>query len=292
MASYQGVVIYRSGANMESLKLIHGMINGAEHERISALTGEPREVIRDDDHVICLMPNDRKMDFNRPPLKGLLASLTPQALQKVAAWYSVNELGAARVAGRICRGVEMAPRDDYRYRFEIWSDEVTGVPLRVALTTANHQVLEEVMFTEVSFPASLPLQAFESELDPKRFRITSHAAVAPANSGPVDWSGFPVRLEVLPPGYEVKARDRRSGTGGRGNVDHLLLSDGLSAISIFAAQGVPNERAFSGLTQMGGVYAFGRVVGEYHVTVVGETPAAAVRMVAEKLLPADNDAKP
>lgn len=284
-ATYQGVVIYRSGSNMESLRLVHGLVNGSERERISALTGEMREVIRDQDRVICLMPKDRKADFKRPQLKGLLAGLSPQTLQQLTGWYAVNEIGSARIAGRNCRGVEFAPRDGFRYRFEIWSDEATSVPLRVALTTLDKQVLEEVMFTEVSFPESLPARAFEPESDPSRYRSVSMPASVPVQAA--NWEGFPVQLPNPPPGYVVTMRDRRPGRNGKGLVQHLMLSDGLSAISIFAATGVENERGFSGLSQRGGIHAYGRMVGDYHVTVVGETPAAAVRSVSENLVPAE-----
>jgi len=284
-ANYQGVIIYRSGSNMESMRLVHGVINGAEHERISALTGEMREVIRDKDRVICLMPNDRKADFRRPQFKGLLAGLSPELLQRLATVYALKEIGNARIAGRNCKGIEFIPRDGHRYRYEIWADEATNVPLRVALTTVDRQVLEEVMFTEVSFPAVIPARVFEPESDIKRYRVVSEPTPGPAQS--VTWDGYPLRLPTPPQGYVISARDTRPARGGRGVVEHIMLSDGLSAISIFAAPAVENKKGFAGLTQRGGIHAYGRAMGNYHVTVVGETPAAAVRAVAEGLVLTD-----
>jgi len=289
-ANYRGVVIYRSGGSMESLRLVHGYADGVERERLTALTGEPREIIRQDNKIICLLPKERRLDMKRPALKGLLTQVSPETLRELAAWYELRELGTARVAGRACRGVELAPRDDYRYGFEIWSDEQAGVPLKVRLVSRDRRVLEEVMFTEVEFPDSLPAQAFEPALDGRQFRAVSRQE--PTLTDNADLSDFPLSVGLLPAGFRVTLRDRRPARDGRGPVEHVLISDGLSAVSIFATQNVPAEKAFNGLSSMGAVHAYGRSFGGFHVTVVGETPAAAVRYIGENLRAKDADPKP
>ncbi|MDP3856319.1 MAG: MucB/RseB C-terminal domain-containing protein [Stagnimonas sp.] len=289
-ANYRGVVIYRAGGAIESLRLVHGYADGIERERLTALTGEPREIIRQDNKIICLLPRERRLDMKRPALKGLLTQVSPETLRELAAWYELRELGGARVAGRQCRGVELAPRDDYRYGFEIWSDEASGVPLKVRLVSRDHRVLEEVMFTEVDFPDSLPLQAFEPALDARQFRSVTRQE--PTLSNNADLSDFPLSIGSLPAGFRVTLRERRPARDGRGMVEHVLISDGLSAVSIFAAQNVPPEKAFNGLSNMGAVHAYGRSFGGFHVTVVGETPSAAVRYIGENLTAKDAPAPP
>lgn len=292
--NYRGTVIYRSGGNMESMRLIHGFANGVERERLVALTGEPREIIRLDNKVTCLLPKDRKLDLKRPAVKGLLTNVSVESLRELSAWYELKDIGGARVAGRPCKGVQLAPRDGYRYGFEIWADEATGVPLKVALTGPGRLALEEMMFTEVEFPASLPEDAFAPGLDPKRFKAVTRAepAMKELGGGAADISDFPLRFEKLPPGYRVTMREQRPGNDLRGKVEHLMLSDGLSAVSVFAAVGVRPEQAFEGLTQMGAVQAFGRKLGHYHVTVVGETPVVTVEAIAAGLKLSETPAKP
>lgn len=291
-ANYRGVVVYRAGGNIESMRLIHGFSAGLERERVVALTGEPREIIRLDNKVTCLLPNDRKLDLKRPALKGLLNNVSVASLKELSAWYDLRDLGSSRVAGRNCRGVEMAARDGYRYGYEIWSDEVTGVPLKVSLVGPGRRALEEVMFIEVEFPSSLPDEAFVPSLDPTKFKAVTRVepAMKELSGGAADISDFPLRFDSLPPGYKVTMREQRPGNELRGRVEHLMLSDGLSAVSVFAAVDVPSEKAFTGLTHMGAVQAFGRSIGRYHVTVVGETPVATVESVAAGLRL--NDAQP
>lgn len=292
-ANYRGTVIYRSGGNMESMRLIHGFAGGVERERLVALTGEPREIIRQDSTVTCLLPKDRKLDLKRPALKGLLTNVSAQSLKELSAWYELREVGTARIAGRPCRGVELSPRDGFRYGVEIWADEATGVPLKVALLGPGRHALEEVMFTEVEFPAALPAEAFQPGLDPTRFKTVTREEpamkeLAGSNS---DVSDFPIRFDKLPPGYRVTLREQRPGNELRGRVEHLMLSDGLSAVSVFAAVGVAPEKAFNGLTQMGAVQAYGRSMGRYHVTVVGETPVVTVETIANGLSLSESAAK-
>lgn len=289
-ANYRGVVIYRAGGAIESLRLVHGFQNGVERERLTALTGEPREIIRHDNKIICLLPKERRLDLKRPALKGLLTQVSPETLRELSAWYELRELGTARVAGRQCRGVELAPRDDFRYGFEIWSDEEAGVPLKVRLVSRDRRVLEEVMFTEVEFPDSLPAQAFEPALDARQFRTVSRQE--PTASDKADLSDFPLRVDGLPAGFRVTLRDRRPAKDGRGVVEHVLVSDGLSAVSIFAARNVPADKAFTGLSNMGAVHAYGRSFGGFHVTVVGETPPEAVRTIGEGLTLREPPARP
>lgn len=283
--NYRGTVIYRAGGDMESMRLIHGFAGGVERERVVALTGEPREIIRIDSKVTCLLPKDRKLDLKRPAVKGLLTNVSAESLKELASWYELRDLGTSRVAGRTCRGVELAPKDGFRYGFEIWADEATGVPLKVALVGPGRRALEEVMFTEVDFPASVPDEAFEPGLDPSRFKAVTRTepAMKELSGGAADISDFPLHFDKLPPGYKVTMREQRPGTDLRGRVEHLMLSDGLSAVSVFAALGVAPQQAFNGLTQMGAIQAFGRSIGRYHVTVVGETPVATVQAIADGL---------
>ncbi len=281
-ANYRGVVIYRAGGDIESMRLIHGYAAGLERERVVALTGEPREIIRLDNKVTSLLPNDRKLDLKRPAIKGLLNNVSQESLKELAAWYELRDLGSTRIAGRHCRGVVLAARDGYRYGYEIWADEATGVPLKVSLVGPGRRPLEEVMFIEVEFPVSLPDEAFIPGLDPTKFKAVTRVepAMKELSGSAADISDFPLRFDALPPGYKVTMREQRAGNELHGQVEHLMLSDGLAAVSVFAALDVPPEQAFSGLTHMGAVQAFGRSIGRYHVTVVGETPVATVEAVA------------
>jgi sigma-E factor negative regulatory protein RseB len=65
-------------------------------------------------------------------------------------------------------------------------------------------------------------------------------------------------------------------------VEHMVFSDGLSSISVFIEKEMEgNKDNLMGSSRMGAVHAHGRQVDGYHVTVVGEAPLAAIKMISD-----------
>ncbi|HEY5623690.1 MAG TPA: sigma-E factor regulatory protein RseB domain-containing protein, partial [Gammaproteobacteria bacterium] len=57
--SYQGTFLHMQGDDAETLQIVHLNDNGSVSERILALDGVAREIIRREDEVQCILP-DRK----------------------------------------------------------------------------------------------------------------------------------------------------------------------------------------------------------------------------------------
>lgn len=302
ITNYQGVIVYQTRNRLETLRVIHRYADGNEVERVQALTGDPREILKQGNQVICLLPKDRKVTLQLPTPKGLFPAMTAERVTQLQKYYEFKDAGTTRIAGRKCRGITIAPRDQFRYGYEIWADSKTAVPVKVNLLGADHSVVEQLMFTQIEFPDTIPDSAFRTELDPAKFRrVTRIVRDAPPMASEAEAAGD-MRFAQLPPGYRVAMREVRRSPDGQSQVEHLVLSDGLSAISVFAAQRktpplAGAEGSGQGASQIGAVHAYRRVVGSLHVTVVGEAPSAAVRLVgdgAQPLLatPAEGSADP
>lgn len=286
--NFEGVLLYRSGPAMEVLRVIHRYKNGQESEHLLTLTGASRELIRQGDHLTCILPSNHRLTLQRPTMKNFLTRLDGQAIAHLKRWYSFKHLGAARIAGQDCTGVAVRPQDDYRYGYEVWLDNTNRLPLRVVLRGDKQQVLEQVMFTEISFPKTIPDKAFAPRmkagsgmkmLTRKLPDDKSGVVTSPPIGSDASW-----HFGKLPPGFHVTLRDQREMPDGVGLVDHMLISDGLSSVSVFAARAHPSEPSFNGLSHMGSVHAYGRSLGRYHITVVGEAPARTVRMIGNAML--------
>lgn len=278
-ANYQGVVVYRDGQRMEVMRLVHREHDGRVQERLTSLTGKPRDILREGDNVACLV-GDEPVQSSGP--QTLFPVLSRELLTEAATHYEYRDLGRARVAGRACRGVMMSPRDEFRYGYEICGDVETGVPLRVTLVDRLGRTVEQLMFTEVSFPDRIADAAFAPPpgVSPVTFAAAAAVpAVADANArGPEAW-----RLVALPPGFRIVRRENSPSPDGQGMVEHVLLSDGLSAVSVFGVRPKMPEKAFRGLSNMGAMNAYGRSIGAYHVTVIGEVPLSTVRLIGDGL---------
>jgi sigma-E factor negative regulatory protein RseB len=290
-SNYQGVIIYQGDDMLETMRVTHRFKDGTEHERVQSLNGDPREILKENNKVICLLPKDRKLTMNLPTPKALFPALSAERLQQISQVYEFKDLGTARVAGRNCQGLAIAPRDQFRYGYEIWADQQSSVPLKVSLIGRNGAVLEQMMFTEIEFPASIPDSAFRPQLPPGETRQVVQMIENPPLSqqaGLAGASNSGLRLDRLPPGYRVAFRELRPLPGGQGQVEHVVLSDGLSAISVFSAMKAapPGNVQAQSVSQMGTVHAYRRMVGGFHVTVVGEAPQETVRMIGDGAKPA------
>jgi sigma-E factor negative regulatory protein RseB len=290
-SNYQGVIVYRGDDMLESMRVTHRFKEGTEHERVQSLNGDLREILKENNRVICLLPKDRKLTMNLPTPKALFPALSPERLQQISQVYQFKDLGTARVAGRNCQGLAIAPRDQFRYGYEIWADEQSAVPLKVSLIGRHGEVLEQMMFTEIDFPANIPDSAFQPQItpgEPRRVVQMIENPPLPQPGAAIPTGAAVMKLDRMPPGYKVAFRELRPLPGGQGMVEHLVLSDGLSAISVFSARkAAPAQTAQAqSVSQMGTVHAYRRMVGSFHVTVVGEAPQETVRMIGDGAKPA------
>lgn len=281
-SNYQGVAIYRGDDMLETFRITHRYQDGAERERVQSLTGEPRDILKQNGKTTCLLPRERRMTVDHPTPKGLFPGLTRERVQQLLQLYEFDELGLQRIAGRICRGIAITPRDRFRYGYEVWADQASAVPLKVNLIGRDGTTLEQMMFTEVDFPASIPDSAFavEAQETPSPPPPPPPGS-RPSNPLPINTTGF----DRLPPGFQVIMRDVRMLSNGRGVVEHVILSDGLSAISIFSTRRLAPARVFQGVQQIGAVHAYGRMIGTFHITVVGEAPQETVKMIGDSFKP-------
>lgn len=268
-ANYQGTVVYRDGERMDVMRLVHRQQDGRVQERLTSLNGRPRDILREGDRVVFIAGDEPAQSS-----QSLFPVLSQDQLAQAAHHYEFRDLGNARVAGRSCRGVIMSPRDEFRYGYEVCGDAETAVPLRVTLLDRRGHTVEQLMFTEVAFPARIADTAFAPP--PGAKPVPAAVAPAAAVEAPETW-----RLVRLPPGFRVVRRDLAPAPDGQGVVEHVLLSDGLSTVSVFGARPAATERRFRGLSSIGAMNAYGRRIGAFHITVVGEVPPGTVRMIGD-----------
>ncbi len=295
-SSYEGVIVYRGDNMLETFRVTHRYTNGSERERIQSMTGEVREILKQNEKLTCLLPKDRRLTTRRASAPtGLFLSITPQRLRQIGDVYELRELGRARVAGRLCRGIAIAPRDSFRYGYEIWADAESAVPLKLSLVSPDGNLLEQMFFTEVRFPSDIPDSAFESTTPIDQVRESSETAVDAlaeahelepvadsAEVEPVEASQ--ATFSKLPPGFRVvRRRLQASPLGAR---EHVILSDGMAAVSVYRSLSreensdtVREPR----LDRMGPLHAYRLQLGPMQITVVGEAPGRTIRMIGDNL---------
>ncbi len=283
LTTYQGTAVYRNGEQLETLRVYHRFNQGREHERMYSLSGQQREVLRAGEQVTCILPDQKAVIRDHEGLRGLLPKLSRAAFEELGQVYElIQVVGDTRVAGRACREVRVRSRDIYRYNYALCLDEESALPLDIRLIDDNGALLEQVVFTHIEFPPHIDDSLFQSPIDTAGFRQVSQQGLGGLSAQSQSAEGV-WEVRDLPEGFRLATRETGRWPGFEGPVTQMVYTDGLAAVSVFATSSQLPDETLHGLTRLGGVNAYGRMVDDHHVTVVGEVPQATVRFFGDNL---------
>jgi sigma-E factor negative regulatory protein RseB len=276
--NYRGTFVYIHDDQADTMLVIHRVDEQGTRERLVSLNGSAREVVRDDDTVKCFLPDDKSVLVEERHTGKTLTKGVPLNPTRYADVYAFELHGMSRIAGRKARLVTIEPRDAYRYGYRLWLDEATALPLRSELVNDNGQSVEKMFFTEIQIGIDIP----DEELDPGVSGDDYEWQVRSAGNGhETTQESIPVTFSKLPAGFTIM-RSEIEGEAGQHSY-HLVLSDGLSSVSVFAEPVGEGKPALAGLSRLGAVNAFGIRRDSHHITVVGEVPEATVTAIGESV---------
>jgi sigma-E factor negative regulatory protein RseB len=269
--NYRGMVTYLKDNRVESLKVVHGVSNGVEQERLLSVNSPMREVIRNAEKVTCYFPDSRSMFVEyKPPRQSFLLDL-PKDLTDQSKHYAFSLGGTEHVAQRPARLVNIQPLDDYRYGRRLWVDVESKLPLKFELIDENGQVLEQMVFNSLVIEDSIPAQELAaSTQSDSSWQVKQHETL-PADS--LIWT-----LGGVPDGFRMISYSRLKRDSENRTVDHILLSDGFSSVSIYI-DGLTNESFTAQPRKVGAINSYTRKLDQYLVTVMGEVPAKTVQSI-------------
>jgi len=273
--NYDGVFVYQHDSHMDAMRIIHQAESGTERERIYSLTGHAREVIRNDESVTGIFPDNQSVIVEKSRPYELLSSQLPQPVAQLADYYTFALKGTDRVAGRDTRIVAIQPRDRYRYGYRLWLDSKTNLMLRSELIGKDGKALEQFMFTRIEIVEEIP----DSQLEPT---VTGTDFTWYENPDDVHnkMSSSQWQVEWLPAGFSISNRTNELLADSPRPVHHMVFSDGLALVSVFVEK-ISNKRgALIGPSRMGAVNAFARQMDDHQIVVVGEVPRITVRKMA------------
>lgn len=276
--TYEGVFVYRYRGKLESMRILHRFHEGVEQERLYALSGSRREVIREGEEVTCVLPDVESVVVNRRRSANPLADVVPMDVEALQGIYRFKVMGEGRVAGRDAMRIGIEPSDEFRYGYRLWIDRDSRLLLRADLVGSDDEAVEQLMFTEISLREALPEQAFDQDVSGNGFTWYRQGGVSKPVSGDSRW-----HISELPPGFELRGREWIDGEDGH-PAEHHLYSDGLATVSVYIEPSDEGD-GFAGSSAMGAVSAFGRVVAGHQTIVVGEVPAETVRMIGRGIEP-------
>jgi sigma-E factor negative regulatory protein RseB len=281
--NYTGTFVYQDGAHSETSRIIHFIDGGNELERLEALDGSPREVVRTNDEVKCYLPDSHLIIVERRSRQRGFPALLPAGMADLGEYYVLRRGAPARIAGFDSQSIQLEPRDQYRYGHTFWVHADSGLLLKAGMFDEHGDTLESFAFTQLQIGGPID-----------RRSLQPHFGNSAAEGG--DWQidhvepqesrgddpAWVIRNPL--PGFRRVAGMRRPARADAPASTHVIFSDGLASISVFIEpiSGADDAKQL-GLSHVGATNVYKRVVGDSLVVVIGEVPAVSLTRLGDSI---------
>jgi len=278
--NYQGTFVYRHGNDLEAIRIIHKADENGERERMISLTGSAREIIRNNKFVTCISPDNKSVVVDNKTPGARLPSF-PKELAKLDAYYDFNFEGYERVASRQARRVVIKPQDKFRYGYRLWIDDAFELLLRSELLDPEGNAVEQIMFTDIKLYETIDEKLLQPNISGREYTWVTDDEKPHDKPMVVDarWS-----VKNKPKGFMLEHHNMHRLPESDLPVEHLVYTDGLAWVSIYIEKLASESDLLQGASSMGAVNAFGRIMGDYHITAVGEVPAVTVELLSSSVV--------
>lgn len=287
--NYEGTFVHAQGTTLTSMHILHATtLSDGEYERLSALDGDDRQVFRNNSLVVCIWPDAQELVLTKSKPRDVLPRVESLARDQR---YSFSFSDPDRVAGRATHIVNAMPQDKFGYGYRFWIDTETSMLLRSMLLDGPGNPVEQVIFTDISFPDTIDPAQFdfagtsEQRQVPDWLEEEKNAALselAEQEPAQTDIVGF----QSLPEGYH-KISETFSAAADKGvPTRHVMLTDGMASVSVYVEYIKASDQSPTqlGLSRMGAINAYGVSMPSALVTAVGDVPSATVKAIAGAVL--------
>ena len=276
---YAGTFVYQHGDRFESSRIVHYVDGTGEYEKLETLDGPRREVIRNNDEVLCYYPDAKIVRSEKRVARRTFPALLPERLNSLAEFYRIRKGDSDRIAGHEAQALMLEPRDGLRYGHKLWADTATGLLLKARMINERSQVVEQFTFTQVAIGSGVTREmvapSFSVRVPEWRFDRFANNMLSNVESG---WI-----VKQFPAGFRKIMEMRRTKQGSEVPITHLVYSDGLAAVSVFIEPLSTRNRIHAGLSQQGAINIYTRTIDDQVITVLGEAPASTVMQIANSV---------
>lgn len=277
--NYRGTFVHVIDGTPETLNIVHRNVAGNSGERILSVDGPRREIVREDDQVRWILPDQKLVLLETRKDVSPLVSALPSYSGDLAPHYEINLRSTARIANRSAQMIEIKPRDEFRYGYVLWLDQETAMPLKSQLMDERGRTVEQIWFTEISIAADVAAKDLEPTINTAGF-----STLRPPESAELPGTNVPWRASTVPGGFKLSAATQSPMPGSKYPVEHLVYSDGLATVSVFIEDPKTKAEVNDGFSKVGSTNTFSLTLRGRKVTAVGEVPRQTVRTIASSLV--------
>lgn len=277
--NYEGVFVFMQNGNVETMSIVHGYSDTGVREKLVSLTGDAREVIRDQDVLTCIWPREKLVVVESASKAHGLPSSLPTNVNELAFHYKLTEVGQARIAGHDCTIVRFEPLDEHRYGHELCVEAKQGMVLESKTFDAHGKTIENMMFTSFRMRENVPEKLFQPSVHLNDYTWkTANVELEGEMQPDQAW-----KIEELPPGFSLQSVTSRLMSASKNPVQHMVLTDGLASVSVFISKVDDPEHMYKGAHKKGVINAYAKDLNQHQITVVGEVPQGTVKMIGSSI---------
>jgi sigma-E factor negative regulatory protein RseB len=275
--NFAGVFVYQHGGVVETSRIVHLVDASGEHEKLETLDGPKREVIRTNDAVVTFFPDTRTVRAERRKSRRAFPALLPEQLHSIADYYVVQKGEQERIAGVETQALLLSPKDNLRYGHKFWADVGTGLLVKAKMFGENNFVIEQFAFTQLTINPPITREDVKPSFDPTAANWRTDEVTSTEVESVWEFVSQPA-------GFRKVMEMRRSKDGGtESGLTHIVLSDGLAAVSVFIEPAGDRKKLQEGPSARGTINIYTRLLDDQRVTVLGEAPADTVMKVARSI---------
>lgn len=274
--AYIGTFVVNAGNLMSTSRIWHVCDGQQQIERVDTLSGARQTTFRHNDEVVTFLPDSHIAIQETRESMGEFPHLLQRSDTAVSYFYRMKSLGHARVAGLQADVVQLTPVDTLRFGYRVWTDQQTGLVVKLQTLDPANKVLEQAAFSELQLNAPLAVANLKRMMDNTQGYQVHSPKMRKTTVTQEGW-----KLDVPVPGF-VPVRCYKPADGDAVAALHSLqcvYSDGLASVSLFIEPydpkrhlRVPAHEALS----MGATHMRVRQLDGWWLTAVGEVPASTL----------------
>jgi sigma-E factor negative regulatory protein RseB len=283
-ANYHGTLVFSAGGVMSSSRIWHYCVGEDTYERRESLDGRQRRVLRHNESVYTVWPQNRLAVVERGGIlvgrKSGLVSVDPRALEH----YALRPEGASRVAGREADTFVLQPRDALRFSQRLWADRETGLMLRADVIGPDGAVLESAQFSSIEVDVKPQPDAVLGEI--RRLHGERELKLRQSDKQRADLAAEGWALAEMVEGFELAGCVKRALGESDNGAPHMLQAvffDGLTHVSLFIEPLDEGRHGQSRHGRMGATSTLMRSLDGHWITAIGDVPLATLERFVNAL---------
>ncbi len=280
--AYVGTFVVSMGGTMSSARIWHVCDGEQQMERVESLTGPPRSTFRRNDQVLTFLPESRVVVAENRESLGLFPNFLQSGDSSIGQFYSAKAIGHERVAGFEADVVQLRPQDNLRFGYRVWTEQKTGLVIKLQTVDGNGHVLEQAAFSDLQLDAPVSMAKLTQMMgNTAGYQIEKPEMVKTTAAA----EGWVLKTEV--PGFKpMSCYKRQVGAAADARHENTLqwiFSDGLASVSLFVESFDPRRHGQPGSLSMGATHTITRHVGDWWLTAVGEVPPRTLAIFVQGL---------